>query len=80
MAPVFQTSPETHAGKPQSGGTDHRGSVPSNQATVSVTANKANKAISPVPGVKGYHGVVDKLLKSVVQQIRTLRPVGAGGG
>jgi hypothetical protein len=59
------------------GGSNHMGSVPSNQAAVSVTATKA---ISPVPGVAGYRGAVNQFSKSVVREIRTLRSVGAGGG
>ena len=67
----------TLAGQPQSCGSDHMGSVQSNQAAVSVTATKA---ISSVPGVEGYCGAMNQVSKSVVWAIRTLRSVGAGDG
>jgi hypothetical protein len=40
----------------------------------------ATKALSPIPGVASYRYAVNRLLKSVVREIRTLRSVGAGGG
>jgi hypothetical protein len=40
----------------------------------------ATKALSLIPGVASYRDAVNRLLKSVVRKIRTLRSVGAGGG
>jgi hypothetical protein len=40
----------------------------------------AAKAASPIPRVASYRYAVNRLPKSVVREIRTLRSVGAGGG
>jgi len=49
---------------------------------IAVVAAKvvATKALSPIPRVASYRYAVNRLLKSVVREIRTLRSVGAGGG
>jgi len=51
--------------------------VSSDQGAISVVATEA---VSPIPGAASYRYAVNRLLKSVVREIRTLRSVGAGGG
>jgi hypothetical protein len=53
------------------------GSVLSDEGTISVAATET---VPPIPGAASDRQAVNRLLTSVVQEICTLRSVGAGGG
>jgi hypothetical protein len=51
--------------------------VPPDHGAISIVATQA---VSPISGAASYRYAVNRLLTSVVREIRTLRSVGAGGG